>query len=140
MTHWICSNRHFLGSLRKRCFLFTTNKISKWFSGIGQEAISVGVTKACSNEDFLLPMHRNLVFQLESPYTPFCQLLAADGFSLGRERSFPFGSLEHRIVGMISYLAAMMPVADGAQLSQITRKESIAVSFVGMEPQVKVIS
>lgn len=120
----------------KMLSLLRQNKISKWFSGIGQEAISVGVTKACSNEDFLLPMHRNLgVFTTRKVplYPLFCQLFGkADGFSLGRERSFHFGSLEHRIVGMISHLAAMMPVADGLALANKLRdKASIAVSFCG---------
>ena len=116
--------------------LLRQNKISKWFSGIGQEAISVGVTKACYNEDVLLPMHRNLgVFTSRNlPLYPlFCQLFGkADGFSSGRERSFHFGSLEHRIVGMISHLAAMMPVADGLALANKLRdNQSIAVSFCG---------
>ena len=116
--------------------LLRQNKISKWFSGIGQEAISVGVTKACYNEDFLLPMHRNLgVFTSRNVplYPLFCQLFGkADGFSSGRERSFHFGSLEHRIVGMISHLAAMMPVADGLALANKLRdNQSIAVSFCG---------
>lgn len=120
----------------KMLSLLRQNKISKWFSGIGQEAISVGVTKACSNEDFLLPMHRNLgVFTTRKVplYPLFCQLFGkVDGFSLGRERSFHFGSLEHRIVGMISHLAAMMPVADGLALANKLRdKASIAVSFCG---------
>ena len=116
--------------------LLRQNKINKWFSGIGQEAISVGITKACSIDDFLLPMHRNLgVFTSRNiPLYPlFCQLFGkADGFSSGRERSFHFGSLEHRIVGMISHLAAMMPVADGLALANKLRdKQSIAVSFCG---------
>lgn len=116
--------------------LLRQNKISKWFSGIGQEAISVGVTKACYNEDVLLPMHRNLgVFTCRNVplYPLFCQLFGkADGFSSGRERSFHFGSLEHRIVGMISHLAAMMPVADGLALANKLRdNQSIAVSFCG---------
>jgi 2-oxoisovalerate dehydrogenase E1 component len=120
----------------KMLTLLRQNKISKWFSGIGQEAISVGVTKACHNEDFLLPMHRNLgVFTSRNVplYPLFCQLFGkADGFSSGRERSFHFGSLEHRIVGMISHLAAMMPVADGLALANKLRdNQSIAVSFCG---------
>lgn len=116
--------------------LLRQNKISKWFSGIGQEAISVGVTKACSDEDFLLPMHRNLgVFTSRNVplYPLFCQLFGkADGFSSGRERSFHFGSLEHKVIGMISHLAAMMPVADGLALANKMRnKQAIAVSFCG---------
>ena len=116
--------------------LLRQNKISKWFSGIGQEAISIGVVEACSPKDVILPMHRNLgVFtHRKVPLYPlFCQLFGkADGFSKGRERSFHFGSLEHGIVGMISHLAAMMPVADGLALARKLRGEqSIAVSFCG---------
>lgn len=120
----------------KMLSLLRQNKISKWFSGIGQEAISIGVTEACSPEDVILPMHRNLgVFtHRKVPFYPlFCQLFGkADGFSNGRERSFHFGTLEHGIVGMISHLAAMMPVADGLALARKLRgDQSIAVSFCG---------
>lgn len=120
----------------KMLLLLRQNKINKWFSGIGQEAISVGITKACSSDDFLLPMHRNLgVFTSRNiPLYPlFCQLFGKeDGFSSGRERSFHFGSLKHKIIGMISHLAAMMPVADGLALANKLRdKQSIAISFCG---------
>ena len=107
--------------------LLRQGKISKWFSGIGQEAISVGVTLASSENDYLLPMHRNLgVFTTRNvPFYPlFCQLFGkADGFSKGRERSFHFGSMDHKIVGMISHLAAMMPVADGIALAKKLKQE-----------------
>ena len=120
----------------KMLSLLRQNKISKWFSGIGQEAISIGVVEACSPDDVILPMHRNLgVFtHRKVPFYPlFCQLFGkADGFSNGRERSFHFGTLEHGIVGMISHLAAMMPVADGLALARKLRgDQSIAVSFCG---------
>ncbi len=116
--------------------LLRQNKISKWFSGIGQEAVGVGVTLSSKQEDYILPMHRNLgVFTTrEVPFYPlFCQLFGkADGFSKGRERSFHFGSMEHRIVGMISHLAAMMPVADGLALAKKLKKEdAVAFSFCG---------
>lgn len=116
--------------------LLRQNKISKWFSGIGQEAVGVGVTLSSKKEDYILPMHRNLgVFTTrEVPFYPlFCQLFGkADGFSKGRERSFHFGSMEHRIVGMISHLAAMMPVADGLALAKKLKKEdAVAFSFCG---------
>lgn len=116
--------------------LLRQNKISKWFSGIGQEAIAVGVTLSSKKEDYILPMHRNLgVFTTRNvPFYPlFCQLFGkADGFSKGRERSFHFGSMEHNIVGMISHLGAMLPVADGLALSKKLKKEdAVAFSFTG---------
>ncbi len=116
--------------------LLRQNKISKWFSGIGQEAIAVGVTLSSKQEDYILPMHRNLgVFTTrEVPFYPlFCQLFGkADGFSKGRERSFHFGVMEHNIVGMISHLAAMMPVADGIALAkQLKKEDAVAFSFCG---------
>ncbi len=116
--------------------LLRQNKISKWFSGIGQEAVAVGVALAAYKQDYILPMHRNLgVFTTrEVPfYELFCQLFGkADGITKGRERSFHFGSLEHNIVGMISHLAAMMPVADGLALAKkLKGEEAVAFSFVG---------
>ncbi|MEM6262396.1 MAG: dehydrogenase E1 component subunit alpha/beta [Bacteroidota bacterium] len=111
-------------------------KISKWFSGIGQEAISVGITAALNPEDYLLPLHRNLgVFTtrgltLESL---FCQWQGkAGGFTQGRDRSFHFGSPKDRIIGMISHLGAMLPVADGLALASKLKGESwIATVFSG---------
>lgn len=116
--------------------LLRQNKISKWFSGIGQEAISVGVASAVDSNDYLLPMHRNLgVFTTRGvPYYPlFAQLFGkADGFTGGRDRSFHFGTTEHRIFGMISHLGATMPVADGIALAyKLKEKEQVAVSFCG---------
>lgn len=116
--------------------LLRQNKISKWFSGIGQEAISVGVSTAISKNDYILPMHRNLgVFTTRQvPFYPlFCQLFGkADGFTGGRDRSFHFGIEEYKIFGMISHLAATMPVADGIALGYKLRgKKQVAVSFCG---------
>ncbi len=116
--------------------LLRQNKIGKWFSGIGQEAISVGTALAAKSEDYLLPMHRNLgVFTTRNVpnYPLFCQLFGkADGFTGGRDRSFHFGLMEHNIVGMISHLGAMMPVADGLALAKKLRDEdSVAISFCG---------
>ncbi len=116
--------------------LLRQNRISKWFSGIGQEAVAVGVTLASEKEDYILPMHRNLgVFTTrEVPfYELFCQLFGkADGFSKGRERSFHFGVMDYNIVGMISHLAAMMPVADGLALAKkLKGEEAVAFSFCG---------
>jgi len=116
--------------------LLRQGKISKWFSGIGQEAIAVGTAYALDERDYLLPMHRNLgIFTTRGVdlYTLFCQLLGKkDGFTAGRDRSFHFGTLEHRIVGMISHLAATMPIADGLALSSRLKNENfIACSFCG---------
>lgn len=116
--------------------LLRQNKISKWFSGIGQEAISVGVTSTLNDEDYILPMHRNLgVFTTRNVplYKLFSQLFGrADGFTEGRDRSFHFGTTEYKIFGMISHLAATMPVADGIALAKKLRNESqVAVSFCG---------
>lgn len=116
--------------------LLRQNKISKWFSGIGQEAISVGVASALESIDYLLPMHRNLgLFTTRGVdlYRLFCQLLGkADGFTGGRDRSFHFGIPEKRIVGMISHLAATMPVADGLALAaKLRTNDFVACSFCG---------
>lgn len=116
--------------------LLRQNKISKWFSGIGQEAIAVGVTSALDDEDYLLPMHRNLgLFTTRGVdlYKLFCQWLGkADGYTGGRDRSFHFGVPKKRIVGMISHLAATMPVADGLALASKLRDSGfVACSFCG---------
>lgn len=116
--------------------LLRQNKISKWFSGIGQEAVGVGVTLSANSKDYMLPMHRNLgVFTTRQVplYTLFCQLFGKeDGFTGGRDRSFHFGTMEHNIVGMISHLAAMMPVADGLALAKkLKGEDAVAFSFCG---------
>ena len=116
--------------------LLRQNKISKWFSGIGQEAIAVGVAHSLVDKDYLLPMHRNLgLFTTRGVdlYTLFCQLLGkADGFTGGRDRSFHFGVPEKRISGMISHLAATMPIADGLALaSKLRGSDFVACSFCG---------
>lgn len=116
--------------------LLRQGKISKWFSGIGQEAISVGATATLQDEDYLLPMHRNLgLFTTRGIdlYKLFCQLLGkAGGFTGGRDRSFHFGSMENHIVGMISHLAATLPVADGLALAaKMKDKGNVICSFCG---------
>ncbi len=110
--------------------------ISKWFSGIGQEAVSVGVTMALEADDFILPMHRNLgvfVCRRVDRIKLFSQLLGrAGGHTRGRDRSFHFGDLANRIVGMISHLGAMCPVACGLALgAQLNGQSSVAVTFIG---------
>ncbi len=96
-------------------------RISKWFSGYGQEAISVGATLAMQKDEFMLPMHRNLgMFTTrEVPLNRlFSQFLGkANGFTKGRDRSFHFGSIEHHLVGMISHLGPQLGIADGIALA-----------------------
>lgn len=120
----------------KMLILLRQGKISKWFSGIGQEAISVGVTHALKNEEYILPMHRNLgVFT--SRDVPLNKLFAQwqgkqSGFTQGRDRSFHFGSQEHKIVGMISHLGPQLGVADGIALADmIRRKKRVTAVFTG---------
>lgn len=116
--------------------LLRQGRLSKWFSGIGQEAIAVGVVRALRPDDYVLPMHRNLgVFTTRGVdlRTLFRQLLLREGgFTKGRDRTFHFGTLEHRIVGMISHLGAMLPVAAGLALAATLRRESwVVAAFTG---------
>ena len=116
--------------------LIRQNRISKWFSGYGQEAIAVGCASALDDRDWLLPMHRNLgVWTTRGvPLRPlFCQMMGREGgFTNGRDRTFHFGTLEHRVVGMISHLAAMLPVADGLGLAaQLRGEDAVALAFTG---------
>ena len=106
----------------KMLVLLRQGKISKWFSGIGQEAASVGVSMGLQSKYYILPMHRNLgVFTSRGVplYRLFCQFQGkASGFTNGRDRSFHFGTNEFNIVGMISHLGAQMGVADGIALGE----------------------
>ena len=120
----------------KMLLLLRQGKISKWFSGIGQEAISAGVTAALQADEWIMPLHRNLgVFTGRN--MPLHKLIqqwqgAADGYSKGRERSFHFGSKEHHICGMISHLGPQLAVADGAALAAKLKNEAkVAVAFTG---------
>jgi 2-oxoisovalerate dehydrogenase E1 component len=120
----------------KMLILLRQGQVSKWFSGMGQEAISVGVTMALDKDEYILPLHRNLGVWT-SRDMPFAKLFSQwqgkmNGYSKGRERSFHFGTNEHHIVGMISHLGAMLGVADGISLAHLLKKEEkISVVFSG---------
>lgn len=116
--------------------LLRQGKISKWFSGIGQEAISVGVASALLPEEYILPMHRNLgVFV--SRGVPLDRLFSqwqgkAGGFTKGRDRSFHFGTQEYKIVGMISHLGPQLGVADGIALAdRLKKRKRVTAVFTG---------
>ena len=120
----------------KMLILLRQGKLSKWFSGIGQEAIAVGVTAALEPDDYILPMHRNLgVFTTRGVdlLTLLRQLLGRQGgITEGRDRTFHWGRLEHHLVGMISHLGAMLPVADGLALAaQLSGTRRVAAAFTG---------
>lgn len=116
--------------------LLRQGKISKWFSGIGQEAIVIGATSVMEPKEYILPMHRNLgVFT--SRKVPLSKLFAQfqgkkTGFTKGRDRSFHFGSPEHNIVGMISHLGPQLGLADGIALGELLQKTSrTTIVFTG---------
>ncbi len=120
----------------KMLLLLRQGRISKWFSGIGQEAISVGATYALQPDEWIMPLHRNLgVFT--SRNMPLQKLMKQwqgdeDGYSKGRERSFHFGSKEHFICGMISHLGPQLAIADGVSLAYKLKKEQkVSLAFTG---------
>lgn len=120
----------------KMLLLLRKGKISKWFSGIGQEAIAVGATLALDADEYIMPLHRNLgVFT--SRKVPLTKLFAqwqgkADGYTKGRDRSFHFGTNEHHIAGMISHLGPQLSLAAGVALAHKLRNEQkISLAFSG---------
>ncbi len=120
----------------KMLVLLRQGKISKWFSGIGQEAISVGATMALQPDEWIMPLHRNLgVFT--SRKMPLSKLFMQwqgnkEGYSKGRERSFHFGTREHHICGMISHLGPQMAIADGVALAyKLRNDQKVSLAFTG---------
>ena len=120
----------------KMLVLLRQGRISKWFSGIGQEAIAVGATLALDTDEYVMPLHRNLgVFTARK--MPFDKLFMQwqgrkEGFSKGRERSFHFGANEYHICGMISHLGPQLAIADGIALAHKLKKESkVSLAFSG---------
>ena len=120
----------------KMLILLRQGKISKWFSGIGQEAIAVGATLALDQDEWIMPLHRNLgVFTARNmPLTELFKQWQGDitGYSKARERSFHFGSKEHHVCGMISHLGPQLAIADGVALAYQQRGQSkVSVAFTG---------
>jgi 2-oxoisovalerate dehydrogenase E1 component len=120
----------------KMLVLLRQGKISKWFSGIGQEAIAAGATLAMQKDEWIMPLHRNLgVFTTRN--MPLSKLFmqwqgAQEGYSKGRERSFHFGNRQHHICGMISHLGPQLAIADGVALAYKLRKEDkVSLAFTG---------
>ncbi len=120
----------------KMMILLRQGKITKWFSGWGQEAISVGTAYAMNPDEYLLPMHRNLGL-FTTRHVPLDRLFSqfqgkANGFTKGRDRSFHFGTNEYHIVGMISHLGPQMAIADGIALaSKLKKEEKATIVFTG---------
>ena len=120
----------------KMLILIRQGKVSKWFSGIGQEAIAVGVTSVLDDSEYVLPMHRNLgVFTTRN--IPLHRLFSqwqgkANGFTKGRDRSFHFGTQEYNIIGMISHLGPQLGIADGIALAdKLQNNKKITAVFTG---------
>ncbi|MFY8128911.1 MAG: alpha-ketoacid dehydrogenase subunit alpha/beta [Chitinophagaceae bacterium] len=120
----------------KMLVLLRQGKISKWFSGIGQEAIAVGSTLALQPNEWIMPLHRNLgVFTTRK--MPLHKLFMQwqgnkDGYSKGRERSFHFGTKEHFICGMISHLGPQLALANGVSLAaKLKGEKKVSIAYSG---------
>src|SRR5258707_2415859 len=120
----------------KMLLLLRQGRISKWFSGIGQEAIAVGATLALREDEWIMPLHRNLgVFTTRG--MPLSKLFmqwqgSKEGYSKGRERSFHFGNAAHHICGMISHLGPQLAIADGVALAhKLKKEEKVSLAFTG---------
>ncbi len=120
----------------KMLVLLRQGKISKWFSGIGQEAVAVGATLALESDEWIMPLHRNLgVFttrgmELEKLFLQWQG--SKNGFSKGRERSFHFGSAAHHVCGMISHLGPQLAIADGTTLAhKLSNQDKVSLAFTG---------
>jgi len=120
----------------KMLLLLRQGRISKWFSGIGQEAIAVGATMALQADEWIMPLHRNLgVFTARG--LPLSKLFMQwqgnqEGYSHGRERSFHFGTKEYHICGMISHLGPQLAIADGVALAyKLREEEKVSLTFSG---------
>ena len=120
----------------KMLLLLRQGRISKWFSGIGQEAIAIGAALALDEDEWIMPLHRNLgIFTTRK--MPLHKLFmqwqgGKEGYSKGRERSFHFGSKQHHICGMISHLGPQLAIADGVALAHRLKKENkVSLAFTG---------
>src|SRR6188474_143732 len=120
----------------KMLLLLRQGRISKWFSGIGQEAIAIGAALALDEDEWIMPLHRNLgIFTTRK--MPLHKLFmqwqgGKEGYSKGRERSFHFGSKQHHICGMISHLGPQLAIADGVSLAhKLKEEEKVSLAFTG---------